>query len=131
MNSYFLMDPFTGLANRMDSIFGRVGRAYPDLAINESDEGYEIKAFLPGVPKEVISVELERGVLTIKGKVEHAADKDAVIHLGERFSGEFERKLRLPAAVVGEDISAVQRDGVLTLKVRKAEEAKPRQITIS
>lgn len=132
--SYFLMDPFTEFAGEIDRFFGRnaSGRrgGYPALDVRETEEGYEVKAFLPGVPKDAISVELERGTLTIRGKVAREEEKEAVYHLRERFSGEFERRLRLPDAVDGEHVKAVYTDGVLTLSIRKAEEAKPRRIEI-
>ena len=132
---YFLMDPFTELASEIDRFFGRgvSGRrsGYPAMDVRETEEGYGVKACRPGVPKGAINGELERGMLRISGKVEREDAADAVYHLRERFSGDFERRMRLPDAIDGDGVKAVYRDGVLTLSIRKAEEAKPRQIEIS
>ena len=135
MKSTFLMrNPFAELAGEIDRFFGNAASyrsSYPSLDVSETDDSYEVRAFLPGVPKEAIEVELDRNVLKIKGKVERQEEEGAVYHIRERFTGEFERSFRLGAPLASDSVKAEYRDGVLTLSIRKAEEARPRQIEIS
>jgi len=134
MKSRFLMtNPFAELAGEIDRFFNFPPfqrSSYPALDVSETGEEYEVRAFFPGVPKDAIEVELDRNILRIKGKVERRQNDDAVYHLRERFSGEFERSLKLSAPVEADSVAAEYKDGVLILKIQKTEEAKPRQIEI-
>jgi HSP20 family protein len=90
-----------------------------------------IKAELPDVKREDISVTFENHVLTLKG--ERRFDSDVAresYQRAERFYGSFSRSFTLPPTVDATQISAAYKDGVLTVRLPQREEAKPKQITI-
>jgi len=97
------------------------------------DEGGEvvIHADLPGMKKEDIDVRVENNVLTIRGKKERKEEvKEEGYFRTERSFGAFSRSFSLPNTVEVGKIQADYKDGVLTLRLPKAEEAKPRQIEV-
>jgi HSP20 family protein len=91
-----------------------------------------IKAELPEMKREDISVTFENSVLTIKGerKFETEVPSDRFQRF-ERFYGSFSRSFTLPATVDASQISASYKDGVLTVRLPQREEAKPKQIAIA
>jgi HSP20 family protein len=90
-----------------------------------------IKADLPDVRREDISVTFENNVLTLKGerKVDSETPREAYQRT-ERFYGAFTRSFTIPATVDGTRISASYKDGVLTVRLPQREEARPKQIAI-
>jgi len=104
---------------------------YPSVDVSENQNGYEIKAELPGMKKDDIKITVEENVLMLQGekKLEHKTDEKNV-QLSERFYGKFQRSFRLPKEVKSGGIKASYQDGVLTVELPKAEEAKPKEITI-
>lgn len=90
-----------------------------------------LKAELPGVDKDNISIDVNGRMLTVKG--ERSADnevKEDNYYMRERSYGKFERSFTLPAETDLEQIKAEYKDGVLKLNIPKAESSKPKQITI-
>ncbi len=104
----------------------------PTVDIEESDTLYLIRADVPGVDKKDIEVHLENGVLSITGEkhTEKETGKGTRRHRTERFSGSFARRFTLPTAVKADEVDATYKDGVLSLMIPKAEEAKPKAIDI-
>ena len=104
----------------------------PSVDIEEEDDKYLIKADVPGVDKKDIEVNLDNGVLSIRGEkhVEKETGKGSKRHRTERFHGTFARSFTLPTAVKAEKVDATYKDGVLKLIIPKAEEAKPKAIDI-
>jgi len=104
----------------------------PSVDIEEANDKYVIKADLPGVDKKDIDVKLENGVLSIRGEkqTEKETGKGTKRHRTERFHGTFARSFTLPDAVKAEKVDASYKDGVLSLAIPKAEEAKPKSIDI-
>ncbi len=104
----------------------------PSVDIDEEEDQYVIKADLPGVDKKDIEVKLENGVLSIRGEkhTEKETGKGTKRHRTERFHGTFARSFTLPDAVKADQVDASYKDGVLSLVIPKAEEAKPRAIDI-
>jgi HSP20 family protein len=105
---------------------------FPNVDIVEGKDGYQIKADLPGLDKKDIKVEVENGVLSIKGekkeeKVER--EKDHYYHL-ERTFGSFSRSFKLPDNVSSENVDAKYANGVLELTLKKIEAAKPKAIEV-
>ncbi len=101
-----------------------------DVVENEND--YLVKASLPGVKPEDVDITFNKGMLTIKGEMKDENEKDeGQYHLRERRYGTFSRSISLPSTVKAEDIQADYKDGILTLKMPKAEEVKPKRIPIS
>ena len=105
---------------------------YPPVDILESKDSYLIRAELPGLRKEDLKTEVNEGILTLSGERKFEEPADGVeYHRVERVTGKFSRSFYLPQTVKHDDIKATYRDGILEVRVPKAEEAKPRQIAIS
>ncbi len=104
----------------------------PSVDIEEADDRYVIKADLPGVNKKDIDVKLENGVLSIRGEkqTETESGKGTKHHRTERFHGTFARSFTLPDAVKDDQVDASYKDGVLSLTIPRAEEARPKSIDI-
>jgi HSP20 family protein len=104
----------------------------PPVDIQETAEGYRLTAELPGLTREDINITLENNVLRLSGerKLEKDAKKESY-HRIERAYGTFQRSFSLPHQVNGEKVEASFKDGVLTISVPKAEQARPRKISIA
>ena len=133
---------FSTLRNEIDRLFEAplsqlahashfLGGAAPALDVYEDKENFVVKAELPGMKKEDIDVSLHDGTLSISGerKSEEKVEK-AEVYRSERFFGRFQRTVALPSTVDAAKISAQYKDGVLTVTLPKAEEAKPKQIDV-
>ena len=102
-------------------------------AVDIYDKGAEvvIHAEVPGMKKEDIDVHVENNVLTIRGKKERKEEvKEDGYFRTERSYGTFSRSFSLPSTVNVSKIVAEYKEGVLTLALPKADEAKPRQIEV-
>jgi HSP20 family protein len=99
--------------------------------VAEDENAYIVKATMPGVKPEEVEITLQNNVLTLKGeaKADKAID-EANYHLRERRYGSFMRSLALPASVKAEQIEASHEDGVLTIRLPKMEEDKPKKIAV-
>ncbi len=93
------------------------------------EDNYILTAFLPGVNAEDVKIEVLEDVISISGELP-AAEEEAKYLLRERPSGEFSRKLRMPTLLNAAKAEAEVINGVLTVRVPKAEEAKAKQIKI-
>ncbi len=103
----------------------------PAVEMYETDNEIVVKAELPGVKKENIEVSIKDNVLQIKGeKKEEREEKTEALHRVERVYGKFERVLTLPAEVKAEQVKAEFKDGVLEIRLPKAEVSKERKIEI-
>lgn len=100
----------------------------PPVDIYENGEGLVVVADLPGVAKENLDVRVENNLLTIRGMPSHLAPGDSIYREYELAS--FFRQFELSDKVDQSKISAELQHGVLTLRLPKAEEAKPRKIEI-
>ena len=100
----------------------------PPVDIYETGEGLVVKADLPGVAKENLDIRVENNTLTIRGKAGHIAPGDPIYREYELVN--FFRQFELNEKVDQSKISAELRQGVLTLNLPKAEEAKPRTIDV-
>ncbi len=104
----------------------------PALDIREREHEYVVHTDLPGVKKEDIDVTLENGVLTIaaESKSETEEKEDGRLLRQERRYGRYVRSLRLGTQVDSAKLKANYKDGVLELILPKAEEAKPKKISV-
>jgi HSP20 family protein len=121
-----LLDEFLG------SELPRAGRGFaPAVDVAESTDEYVVTAELAGAKPEDVTVELHEGVLTIRGekRCERDERKEHSRYV-ERTFGSFSRSFSLPQNADGEKVQASFADGVLTLRIPKREEAKPRTIAI-
>ncbi len=109
-----------------------VSQGYPAVDVLESKDSYLIRAELPGMKREDIKVEVKDGTLVLSGerKSEKPAEGVEYRHI-ERVAAKFWRSFSLPETVKQDGIEATYKEGLLEIRVPKAEEAKPRQIEIS
>lgn len=119
-----------------DRFFGRRSLlsdtgVFPAVNVAEDDDNLYITAELPGINPQDIDLTVEEESVVIKGERKLEEEGEEVsYHRREREGGSFSRTITLPTRVVAEKASAEAKDGVLTLKLPKAEEAKPKKIEI-
>ena len=139
------LTPWTGMTSfrkEMDRLLDRflepawtelpaVGEWQPKVDISETKDALIVKAELPGVDQKDIAVSLQDNVLSVKGeKEEETEEKDKRYHRVERSYGVFSRVMRLPAAVDGSKATAEFKEGVVTITLPKAPEAKGTTIPV-
>ena len=104
----------------------------PIVDLAENEDGYEVYAELPGLKKDEINISLKENVLTLTGEKKHEDEsKKKNYHRIERRYGKFERSFHIPKNIKSEEIKAKFKNGVLTISIPKAEEAKPKEISVS
>ena len=104
----------------------------PAFDVYEDKDNVYVRAELPGMRKEEIDLSLHNGSLSVSG--ERKSDdtlKDAEVYRAERFFGRFQRTITLPTPVAVDKIKAQYKDGILSVTLPKAEEAKPRHIDVT
>jgi len=103
----------------------------PAIDILETPQAYVMHAEIPGINPDDIDVTLAGETVTIRGE-KQLPEKldDQTWYMSERIPGHFERCFTLPAAVSADDIEAEAHNGVLTVKVMKAQEAQPHRIKV-
>lgn len=107
------------------------GRWTPAVDIFESPEALVLKAELPDVKREDIHITVENGLLTLSGERKVDSDvRQEQYHRIERSYGAFSRSFSLPSTVDGSNASADYKNGVLTIRLPRREDAKPKQIDI-
>lgn len=122
-----LFDVPFGDSNRETDFFGWA----PAVDVYEDRDSLVVKAELPGLKKEEIEISLHQETLVISGERKaESQDHDGETSRSERFFGRFQRALELPKPVNPEQVTATYKDGILTVKLAKTEESKPRQITV-
>jgi HSP20 family protein len=104
----------------------------PSVDVVENDDSYQIMAELPGIKMEDLNINLADNVLTVKGekKREVSEEKKANYYWTECCYGQFQRSFTLPSSVDAEKVKANLDNGVLTITLPKAEQAKAREIPI-
>ena len=134
--------PATDVLNEFDGMFDRFLRGgitdegfasswLPAVDILEQENAYTVNIELPGVNKDEVKITVENNVMTVRGekKMEKVADEKKY-HRTERTYGSFQRSFTLPTHVKSEKIEASYDNGVLTVTLPKAEEAKPKEIEV-
>lgn len=104
----------------------------PAVDVVERENDFRVRADLPGIKKEDINVVLEDGVLTISAESKFERDEKNADRLvrQERHYGKYVRSLRLGTQIDDKKVKANYKDGVLELTLSKAEEAKPKKISV-
>jgi HSP20 family protein len=103
----------------------------PSIDLYEERDHLTLKAELPGMKKEDIEISLHGDVLTLSGeRKEEEKFENAETYRSERFLGKFQRTLTLPVPVAADKVQAAYKDGILTVTLPKAEEAKSKQIEV-
>jgi len=115
------------------SSFGRAGQLFsgwsPALDLYQNNDNIIAVVELPGMHKEDIEISLHDGTLTIAGE-HRSATPNGDVERSERYVGKFRRSITLPARVDANKVRATYRDGILTVTLPKADEAKPKQIQV-
>lgn len=109
--------------------FGDFG-VFPPTNIFRDKDGIVVRSEAPGLTPDAIHISVERNTLTISGERQRDAETKGSFHRRERQFGKFSRSLRLPMDLEGDKATAEFRDGVLTIRIPKREEAKPKQVTV-
>ena len=121
-----LLDASTG-----DAAPDQGAGVFPPMNITQDDENFYLRAEIPGIKPAEITISALRNRVAISGKREIPREHDRVsYHRKERPEGAFNRSVTLPMEVDAERVDARYADGILTLTLPKAEQAKPRQIAV-
>ncbi len=109
----------------------RDGWSAPAIDMYQTDDEIVVKASLPGFKADDVQINITGDVLTLRGEMKHEDEKkEKAWHLREQRWGSFERSVALPTNVVADQANADFENGVLTITLPKAEEAKPRTISV-
>ena len=139
-------DPFrelTSLQNRLSRLFeeqlgaGREealtsGAFIPAVDVYEDEHGIQLKLEVPGIDQKDLDIKVENNVLTVSGERKfEKEEKEENFRRVERRYGSFSRSFTLPNTVNTDDITADYNNGVLTVRLAKRAEAKPKQIKVT
>ena len=133
--AFVYRDPFEQLQNELDRMvnaaFGTPTGLYPLVNVFDAGDAFVVKAELPGVDPKTVDINVEDDTLTIRGERSFTEpSRDAAYHRRERGQGQFRRVVRLTGRLSAEEAKATYRDGVLTVRIPKAKEARPRRVQI-
>ena len=121
----------TDIQTQMNRLFGAVERVWsPPADMHETQNEAVIAVELPGLSEKDIRLSIADDVLTVQGEKQRVEVQEATQYRQERWFGKFERAFSLPFPVETGQVKATFRDGVLTVKLPKAEEVKPKEIKI-
>jgi len=136
-------DPFQEMVNlrrTVDRLFDNVNTDHEwskpvmwGLAVDvvENKDDFIVKASVPGINPDDLDVSYADDTLTIRGEIKSENEvKENQYHLRERRFGSFARSISLPTKIKGDAIEASYQNGVLSLRLPKAEEVKPKHIAI-
>jgi HSP20 family protein len=138
----FYQNPFAEirrLQQEMNHLFQdfdprKIPTEFPAINLWSKGEEAIVAAEVPGVSPEKISLQVKDNVLTIEGIREQDCKYDSpenvCYHRQERSAGAFKRMVRLPFKINSQDVNAEYKKGILTVRLRRAEEDKPRKIEI-
>jgi len=109
----------------------RPGRVFlPAVDIFETPEALTLVADMPGVPNDKVTLDIKDNHLTISGEIIPPLTAGEKLLLQEYYTGDFQREFHLGAIIDQARIEAQMKDGVLRLRLPKAEKAKPRKIEV-
>jgi HSP20 family protein len=105
---------------------------FPLINLTEDRDNYYLRAELPGVKAKELDIQVLRKTISLTGKRTFTEEGQEVrYHRREREAGTFSRIIGLPGDIDPEKVTASLKNGILSVKVAKAEAAKPRQITVA
>ena len=137
------LDRWMSLRDDLNSLFespfwsglGRSGQLFsawsPALDLYQNADNVVAVVELPGMRREDIEISLHDAMLTISGERKRVNPNGEKAERTERYIGKFRRSITLPTRVDANKVSASYRDGILTVTLPKAEEAKPKQIEVN
>jgi HSP20 family protein len=135
------LDSITHIQREMGDLFdflssapqaeGYVSEEFPQVILSTNKEFVIVRAELPGINAGDLDVQVVNDLLTIKGERKPTAEASAVTYLRrERDHGTFARSIMMPEKVDPDRVTASYKDGVLIIKLPKAQESKPKQVVI-
>lgn len=125
------IDPFFAELDRVSKqAFGTTDGVGMPMDVTRRDDVLVLRADLPGVPSDAIDITVEGRTLTLTAQRRTAFAEDEQVLLQERLDGTVTRRLRLPDWVDSGRVTAEHRDGVLTITLPLAEQAKPRRVEV-
>jgi len=143
LSSILGTDPFRSLQKEMDELLDRFslrwngegrgleGISIPAMDVSETDGEVQLTVDVPGMKADEINVEVSGRTVQIRGEhKEEKEEKGRTYHRIERRSGSVYRSVELPCAVNEDKVAAEYKDGVLTVKLPKSEEAKSHKVTV-
>lgn len=101
----------------------------PPVDIEEQDDAYVVEAELPAVKREDVDIELVGNELTISGEIKER-EREGILRKRTRRIGRFEYRVKLPDQTDPEQVDAKLKDGVLTVRIPKAQRAERRRIEV-
>jgi HSP20 family protein len=123
----FLREPW----GSMSESFGFSGQFAPSLDVSETANEVTVQAELPGVDPKDLDITVTGERLTISGeKREESEKKEKNYHHREIRSGSFSRTVQLPAGVDPQQVTAEHKNGTLTIRIKKSEQAAARKINV-
>lgn len=129
MNRLF-NQPMTSLYGDEESL--TAGSFVPPVDVYEDEQSIQLKMEVPGIDEKDIDVRLENNMLTVHGERKFSKEtKEENYRRIERRYGSFSRSFTLPSTVSTEDVQAHYDKGILSIRLNKRAEAKPKQIKIS
>ncbi|MEY2496853.1 MAG: hypothetical protein QOD12_409 [Verrucomicrobiota bacterium] len=120
--------PFWNASGRQSQLFNGWT---PALDLYQNSDNIIALVELPGMRKEDIEISLQDGTLSISGERKEERSQENGATRTERSTGKFRRTITLPTRVDANKVHATYKDGILTVTLPKAEEAKPKQIQIN
>jgi HSP20 family protein len=103
----------------------------PDVDLRDEKERLVVKADIPGMKKEDLTITVHDDLLTLQGERRESQEKrEKDYYYSERFEGSFARTVELPAKVKADAVKAAYRDGVLEITLPKDENAKPKEVKV-
>ncbi len=134
--TYYLTTPY---AHRMRRLMQQMmepewenqeRQAFIPMDVKAEDDAYVVTALVPGIKADDLSIQIVNETLTIQGELKNERDENANYLLSERPSGKFNRSLTMPEPLDASKVEAEIENGILTLRIPKAEEAKPKTIKV-
>jgi HSP20 family protein len=141
-NEVELSDPFRPIEQLFDEMWRNWPNRYfdgdttrpflrPAMDVVENEDNFTVRVDLPGLTGDDVHVEMEDNVLTIKGEIGDTIEKEGErYHYRERYSGSFQRSLRLPNTIDANKVDASFDNGVLNIVLPKLPQAQAKKIDI-
>ncbi len=134
---------FAGIQNELDQVLSsfldgcvcapeeKTSAKTPAVNVSETDEKYVVEAELPGIAKEELDISVIGDTVTIEGERKETTQENASARRREFSYGKFARKLQFRHNLDPDAVEATFKDGVLTLSLPKAKDARPRKIKLN
>jgi len=129
MTFYIQPYPYRRMSRRMAAMNGGSSREhYLNVNVRDEEDTFVISALVPGLKADDLNIQVLEDVVRIEGEFK-ANDEEYLLR--ELPNGSFQRTLRMPSEIDAEKVEAKIADGVLTLRLPKAESARPKKIKVA